>query len=313
MRTFSFPLLFITLLSAAAFAQHDHGQHQTKPSASSEVGVLLLAHGGKANWNEEVNKVADNVRKQYPVEVAFGMATKRAIQSAVDRLNAQKVKRIIAVPLFISSNSSVIASTEYLLGLRKDAHPDLAKFAKMDHGHGGGHDGHSPSSAEDPLTPVRSKAQIIAVPALNSHPLVADILRERAKTISKTPADEVVVIVAHGPVSDETNRLWLADMKILAERVAAESKFKRIEYLTVRDDAPEPIRSQATEEFRSIVKKATDEKARVLIVPLLLSFGGIEEGVKKRLDGLQYTMTSQALLPDERLTQWVLESVAKAK
>ena len=55
------------------------------------------------------------------------------------------------------------------------------------------------------------------------------------------------------------------------------------------------------------------EVLSVLILYVLLSFGGIEEGVKKRLDGLQYTMTSQALLPDERLTQWVLESVAKAK
>ena len=37
-------------------------------------------------------------------------------------------------------------------------------------------------------------------------------------------------------------------------------------------------------------------------------YGGIEEGIKKRLEGLSYTMSSQALLPDERLAQWVLQS-----
>ncbi len=311
-------LIIVAAFASGVFAQHDHAGHHPPqaPPAKVSTGVLLLAHGGKPGWNEEVNKVAAEVRKQYPTEVAFGMATKRTIQEAVDKLNAQKVTQIVAVPLFISSNSSVISSTEFLLGLRKDAHPDLARFAKMDHGHGGKHDSHSGHTAEkgiDPLTPVISAVPIRSVPALDAHPLVADILLSRAEALSKDQSAEVLVIVAHGPVSDETNKLWLADMKTLAGEVAAKSSFARIEYLTVRDDAPEPIRSAATAEFRSIVKKAVDENRRVLIVPLLLSFGGIEEGVKKRLEGLPYAMSDQALLPDERLTQWVLRSVESVK
>ena len=66
-------------------------------------------------------------------EVAFGMASRAAIQAAVDRLTARGVTAIVAVPLFVSSHSSVITSTEYLLGLRPDAPADLKIFAKMDH------------------------------------------------------------------------------------------------------------------------------------------------------------------------------------
>jgi hypothetical protein len=95
-------------------------------------------------------------------------------------------------------------------------------------------------------------------------------------------------------------------MKTLAERMKPRSSYKRIEYLTVRDDAPEPIRSQAQAELRALVTRATDEGARVLIVPLLISFGGIEEGIKKRLEGLEYTICRQGLLPDERLAEWTL-------
>ena len=58
-----------------------------------------------------------------------------------------------------------------------------------------------------------------------------------------------------------------------------------------------------------MVETARAEGKRTLIVPLLLSFGGIEAGLKKRLDGLDYTMAQQALLPDERLGVWVLQSV----
>lgn len=282
-------------------------------TGDAKTGILLLAHGGKQNWNEEVTKVASAVDKKVMTEVAFGMASKRTIQEAIDKLVARGVDKIIAVPLFVSSNSSVITSTEYLLGLRDEAPRDLAIFAKMDHGDGGGHQGHQSSDKTfDPVTPIKIPVPIQMAPGLNDHPIAAEILLSRAVSISEQPEKEVVVVVAHGPVSDETNRKWLADMGSLVKLMSAKSGFKRIEYLTVRDDGPEPIRSQATAELRAVVERAAAEKSKVLIVPLLVSYGGIEEGIKKRLEGLTYTMSPQALLPDERLTDWVLLS-AKAR
>ena len=38
------------------------------------------------------------------------------------------------------------------------------------------------------------------------------------------------------------------------------------------------------------------------------SYGGIEQGIKKRLYGLDYTISKHGLLPDERLARWVSES-----
>lgn len=303
-----FCLTVFVLGLASAFAQ----------TPDPKVGVIILAHGGKANWNEEVMKVRAEVDKVYPAEVAFGMASRRTIQAAADKLVERGVERIVAVPLFISSHSTVITSTEYLLGQRSDAPADLAKFAKMDHGSdGGGHGshggGHSSHSAYDGTKPIETKLPVVMTRALDDHPKVAEILTARAKALGGDPSNEVVIVVAHGPVTDESNRKWLADMSSLVGRMKKETAFKRIEYMTVRDDAPEPIRSQATAELRSIVEKAKAENAEVLIVPLLLSFGGIEEGVKKRLSGLPYKMSPQGLLPDERLAQWVLESVATAK
>ncbi len=281
------------------------------------TGVIILAHGGKTNWNDEVMKVRAEVDKVYPAEVAFGMASRRTIQAAVDKLAARGVTRIVAVPLFVSSHSTVITSTEYLLGQRADAPKDLAIFAKMDHGDGGGHSSgghsaHGSAPAYDGTLPVDVKVPVTMTRALDDHPKVAEILTARARSLGGIPENEVVIVVAHGPVDEGSNRKWLADMSSLVAAMKKETAFKRIEYMTVRDDAPEPIRSQATAELRAIVEKAKAEKADVLIVPLLLSFGGIEEGVKKRLTGLPYKMSHQGLLPDQRLTQWVLLSVASA-
>lgn len=300
-------LLFMLLagLAGTGFAQHADGP----ASAGSGPGILIMAHGGKANWNEAVADLTRQVDRTLPAEVAFGMATRANLQRGVDALVARGVKEIIAVPLFISSHSSVITATQYLLGLRAEAPPELALYAKMGHDHGA-HSGGDSESTADPASPVRAPVPIRMTAALDRHPLISVILLTRSQSISQDPAREVVIVVAHGPVSDEDNAKWLADMAALVEHMRGASAFKRIEYLTVRDDAPEPVRAEATAELRAVVERASSEGYRPLIVPLLISYGGIEAGIRKRLEGLSYVMSPQGLLPDARLAQWVL-SVAR--
>jgi sirohydrochlorin ferrochelatase len=291
-------LIFLLFVAAPAWAQ----------PAPSE-GILLLAHGGAADWNERVNALAATIDRSQPVEVAFGMASRPGIQSAVDRLIARGVKSIVAVPLFVSSHSSVVTSTAYLLGVRADMPPDLKIFAKMNHGaHGGaaatpaapaaGHEGHAMPAAPavDNTKPVVSSVPIRMTEALNRHALVEQ---------------EAVIVVAHGPVPDDDNRRWLDDMKVLVEQMRGVTKFAAIDYLTVRDDAPKPIRDAATAELRSLVVTHETAGRRVLIVPLLLSYGGIEKGIRQRLDGLNYVMAPLALMPDPRIAEWVRQSVAR--
>ena len=294
----------VALWSTAAFAQ---------PAA--KVGVLLLAHGGKPEWNERVNAVAKTVDVATPTEVAFGMASRASIQRAVDQLASRGVTQVIAVPLFVSSHSSVITSTEYLLGLRADAPKDLALFAKMDHSSHGApaadhsaHAAHAP--AADPASPIATSLPIRMTPALNRHPLIGAIVADRARSISVTPQNEAVIVVAHGPVPDEDNRRWLEDMAVLAEQTRKSAPYASVDYMTVRDDAGPAMREAATRELRDKVQAQVASGRKVLIVPHLMSFGGIEQGIRKRLEGLDYTMTTQALMPDERIVKWVLASIA---
>jgi hypothetical protein len=291
------------------------------PAASAQTparpGVLLLAHGGKAEWNERVLDVAKRVDDSRPTEVAFGMATRANIQAAIDKLTARGVTEIIAVPLFVSSHSSVITSTEFLLGLRKDAPKDLAIFAKMSHGSHGApagadhsaHAGHAP--AVDPASPVTTALPIRMTAALNRHALVGAIAADRARSISASPEKEAVILVAHGPVPDEDNRRWLDDMAVLAQQVKSSAPYASVDYMTVRDDAGPAMREAATKELRDKVSAQVALGRKVLIVPHLMSFGGIEQGVIKRLEGLEYTMTNQAIMPDGRIVQWVLASIGQ--
>ena len=289
-------VLFAILIARTAFADH---------------GILLLAHGGSAEWNGRVTELADKLNAARPTEVAFGMAARAAIQGAIDRLVARGVTEIVAVPLFVSSWSSVITSTEFLLGLRSQAPAALVSYAKMNHAPAGasptastGHEAHAP--AADGTSPVRSPVPIRMTPALNDHSIVADILTSRARAISRDQAGEALIVVAHGPNEDEDNARWLADMRSLAGRIGQTERFASIEYLTLRDDAPQPVRDAATAQLRGLVQRELSAGRRVLIVPLLISFGGIEKGLRERLNGLAYTLAEAALMPDDRIAAWVL-------
>jgi sirohydrochlorin ferrochelatase len=294
------------LSMAVAAVAAAYGQAEEK-----SFGILLLAHGGAPQWNEEVTRLAGVVGRTVPTEVAFGMASKASMEGAITRLRQRKVSRIVAVPLFVSSHSSVITATQYLLGLRAEAPAELAAFARMSHHYGGHGPVDAGASPSDPAAPIATPLPVQMTPALDADPVVAEILLSRAKAISKVPARETVVLVAHGPVSDEDNHAWLRDMGALAVMMRERGEFRRIDHLTVRDDAPEPVRSRAAEELRGVVERASHRGERVLIVPLLISYGGIEKGIRKRLEGLQYTMSPQGLLPDERLAQWILQSAQK--
>ena len=284
------------------------------PQQAARPGILLLAHGGAPEWNDNVLAIARAVDATHPTEVAFGMATRANIQAAADKLAARGATEIVAVPLFVSSHSSVVRATEYLLGLRADAPPELARFARMSHGPqtadqgANAHAGHGAAAAGDGTQPIASALPVRITPALDSHPLLGAIVADRARSISNAPSRESVILVAHGPVGDEDNARWLADLGALSGHVTG---YASVDVLSLRDDAPAPVRDAATAQLRAMVTTARDAGRDVLIVPVLLSYGGIERGLKTRLDGLAYRLPAQGIAPDARLAQWVSASIRR--
>jgi hypothetical protein len=297
MKKFLLPavLLAMALLAALAQSTRDGGLKPPRP------GILLLAHGGSLAWNEEVRHVADQADLKIPTEVAFGMASRPAMQSAIERLAARKVTEIIAVPLFVSSHSSVIESQAYLLGLRAQMPEDLKDFATMDHGAMS-----NQAMVAEPTKPIASPVPIHMASALDANSIVASILVDRAASISQDPAHEVIILVAHGPVPEDDNKLWLQDMGVLADKMRSKTSYAAIDCLTLRDDADDPVRNAASAQLRQKVEQVMSRGDTALIVPLLLAYGGIEGGIKKRLDGLVYRISSQGLLPDGRIVDWVV-------
>lgn len=294
---------------------------------AQKTGVMIMAHGGSELWNNLVVKAAQPLTTNYPVAYAWGMADANTIQHAVHELEAKGVTNIIAIPLFISTHSFIIRQTEYLLGLR-DSLAD-APMPPMDHSssshgthnitnseHNSAHHDHGTMHKKFELSPLKIKAKIILTPALDDNDIVAQILNDRIAELSIEPANETVILVAHGPNDEDDNKQWVLNLESLSEKIQSLQKkngigYKQIFALTVRDDADKDIFDQAKEQLRSLVRQA-DHFGEVIVVPVFLSSGGREHAVKERLEGLTFKWNGKTLLPDNRLSDFLTNSVKDA-
>src|SRR5438105_12143912 len=73
---------------------------------------------------------------------------------------------------------------------------------------------------------VQTKIPLVMTQSLDDHPLVADILLDRAKSLSRDPSKEFVLLVGHGPLRDVDNEVWLKTMDRLGAKVQSRGHFK---------------------------------------------------------------------------------------
>lgn len=253
-------------------------------------GLLLLAHGahdsqgghGPSVWNRNVERLARKLEEEVPTEVAFGMADPETIQAALDRLEAKGREKIVAIPVFISSHSPIIGNFRYILGLQ----PHMARDTQLKH-----------------LERVKSKLQIVFGEAMDDHPLISEILLDRALNAGTPPQRTTVILIAHGPNSEENDRLWRADLAVHAKYLRDHGQFRDVRYLTHRNDAPPPIKAEARRALRAAVAQGM-LAGDVAVVPVLLSSGGVEDEIRADLQGLRFRF-AKPLLPHPNVQRWV--------
>lgn len=305
--------------------------------ATQKAGILVMAHGGDAAWNQDVEAVVAPIQSRYPLEVAYGMATTSTLRQAVERLETQGVERIAVVRLFISGDS-FLAPTEYILGLRDTcpptAHADAqvqrashdpaaseppAAQATNGHEQHGAHETHrheqdsAPQThashhAMEPPQPINTRCSIVlSRSGVGESPLVDEILHDRVKALSTDPSRESVLILAHGPADEAENERWLANMRLRAQRIHDIGPFRHVQCETLREDWPQR-RAEAEQRIRQYVELASRDGGRVIVIPFRIAGFGPYEDV---LAGLDYTSDGRGFCPHPNLTRWI-EATAHA-
>lgn len=301
-------LAFLGCAEATSGAPAKTTVHAAPPSASG-FGVLVMAHGGPPEWNEAVLEAVKPLRASHPIEVAFGMADAASLQEGAAKLEARGVRKIGIVRLFISGESWT-ERTEQIFGLRPGAPPPGAAPSPAEaqaehaaHGaHGGaggpgGHGGHSMAFFR-----VETKASY----ALSSEGLadvaeMGNVLADRAASLSRDPAHEDILILAHGPGDDGENSRWLAKLDARAAAVRSRAPFRRVQVETLREDWPEK-RVAAEKRIRAFVQNASANGGRAIVIPFRVQgFGPYAEV----LQGLDYTSDGKGLIPHAEVTRWI--------
>jgi len=269
------------------------------PSARPDpgFGVLVMAHGGGPQWNQEVLAAVEPLKDDYNVAVAFGMADAASMQESVSQLEARGAGRIGVVRLFISGESFK-ERTEQILGVIPGAPAKSANAADAHAGHGEGHGGHHRMEfwkLDTQASFVLSEQGLVEAPEMGA------VLATRAQALSKDPAREDVLVIAHGPGDDAENERWLKHLDARAEVVRKALPFHAVRVDTLREDWPDK-RVEAEKRIRAFVEQAAREGRRALVIPFRVQGFG---PYAKVLDGLDYVSDGRGLIPHPSVTEWI--------
>lgn len=282
---------------------------QAQPSSAvntDKFGVVIMAHGGPQDWDTGVTEMLEPLSQQYEMEIAFGMADAYSLQEAISKLEARGVSRIGVVRLFISGESW-LERTEQILGIR-DGAPERPEPVAMDHGGHGDHGQHAGHRME--FWRVSSDASFrVSLEGLAEAPEMDQVLVERALSLSTDPANEDVLILAHGPGDDAENERWLQYITERSSELNSAGDFHNIKVATLREDWPEK-REQAQLIVRNYIAEANAAGRSVLVIPYrVYGFGPYAEA----LEGLDYVADEKGLVPHPAVADWIERQIMALK
>ena len=165
---------------------------------------------------------------------------------------------------------------------------------------GHGHDGPAPAPR------IRSSLPIETVGGLDSNPLFAAALLDRARALSRNPARETIIGVAHGSGDDRLNQQWEAHLEAVAEHIrkAGGDEFLAIRTATWREDWADK-RDPQIQKIRAMVEEGGRQGGRALVIPARTVGEGPE---RKFLSGLEYELGT-GFAPHPKFVQWIEEQI----
>lgn len=273
----------------------------SQASQPGTFGVLVMAHGGSADWNQAVRNAIQPLNDTYPTEVAFGMADASSIQEGVRALESRGVHRIAVIRLFVSGESWR-DRTAQILGLQPGApSPPSPDDPQSSHDH---------SDHEMAFWRIASASSfVMAQDGLMDAPQMGTVLAARAVALSQHPETEDVLILAHGPEDDAENERWLSKLQARAQAVKDLRPFRRVQVETLREDWPDK-RAAAEARVRSFVERASTEHGTAIVIPFRVEGFGPYARVLK---GLTYVADGKGLLPHPEVSRWIKQQAEALK
>jgi len=201
----------------------------------------------------------------------------------------------IVVPLMVSTHGDHVRQIEYYAGLRQEIPAGLIE-----------HDHRAPGVA--PSIPMRVTGGLDAAPELGA------ILLDAWRSLPATDRGRPVLLLAHGPQTDEEAAHWSRDLGTVGQVLAAGGLTAEVRVALVRDDAAPEIRAAAVAAARdTITAMAQRGRDSVVVMPVLISTGSLDRlKLPGDLAGVPAAMRPAPLAPSPRLARWIERVAADA-
>lgn len=243
-------------------------------------GIWVISHGSSnPKWVQQVREAVAKVNVDLPVVLSFlELVEGQLIEEGIREFEQMGIQDVLAIPLFVSSGSSHIEEIEYLLGLKNQL----------------------PFASEE--QPYAHNLDIRLSSPMDDHPLILEIIRDRALALSKNPQREQLVLAAHGCDLPHLKPQVDAILNRTCAYLQQEIPFFRVTYGTLHPDNLRQVVEQSAAQYPELP---------VLVLPLFLSEGYFtRKAIPSVLEGLTYTYRGEAYLPHPNISLW-LEQMAR--
>jgi len=211
------------------------------------------------------------------------------------------------------SDSPAMDDLRYLFGLRSEPVSDRpdARQKEMKAPHAAGKSALVLPPDGRRLKRLECRVPLVLAATIDKSPVLAEILADRAKALSREPARESLVLVGYAPRSDAALTTWKASAQAIAEQVRAKAGLRRAVAVGVREGVrygqQDKDRKELHETFRTLTTAG-----RVIIVPLAPDGSRVERLLKRDLGNTAYRWDGKGVLGDKRLLDWVRSAAETA-
>lgn len=271
---------------------------QVSAQTSPNIGILVIAHGSpNKDWNRYVEWAVEDMETPFPVEIGFLEFTHPNISEAVSSLEEQNIEKIIAMPLFISSQSGHIEEIKYILGLRPD------------------------NPSEEPLEPVSTVLPIELTRAIDDHPFAVKVLADRVWALEEflqrgdlSISDTNLVLIGHG--DEEFIDAWQSMFTSLSQKVG--------DYLLTKYNLPfKSLSYEFLDSLKEIknycIENYCENNETFVGIPFFLAPGfltnqlvpGYADEIKEHIHGIKIFYIEDPLLPSKYVSKIIETRIAE--
>jgi len=255
----------------------------------NDAGVLIMSHGFREQGDKMFRQSLSDIANALPTSLSLGMGMMMSdhVQLSINDLEAAGVDKIVVVPVVSNRYNELMRQWEYILGQR-----DKAEFVTVPQ--------------------VKSKAKIYLAKPPEDDPLIAEIIHDHAIEISKNPAKDFVIIVAHGASGKDAardNPKELEILETLARYVKEDGGFADVKAALLQDDAPAAVREANVQRLRAMAQGAVDRGQSVLIVTNLIGARTLQPKLRADLKGIDYAFNAKGIAQHPNFVEWIGEAV----